>query len=345
MSGGQPYVLVAIDGRGGSGKTTLATFLAGAIPDTTLVHTDDFARPGVPGWEWARFRSQVIEPILEGRAGRYQRYDWDEDRLAEWHDVPPEGVVIVEGVSSTRTELDVPWDLTVWVDTPKDVRLARGIARDGEGMRPQWENVWEPQEDQYVLDQQPESRADITVGGSSDELPAIRPEDQADFPAIDELVRAAFGSDVEPRLVKLIRESPGYIRELSLVAEIDGTVVGHVMLSRLELDDGAERHPALTLSPLAVAPAFQKRGVGSALVSAVISAADRRSEPLVVLEGGPGYYSRLGFQPAADLGISIDLPSWAPPEAAQAMPLSNYDPTIRGKVVYPSAFAEAERDS
>ena len=171
MSGPRPCVLVAIDGRGGAGKTSLAHFLASHLRSAAVVHTDDFARPGVPGWEWHRFRRQVIDPLLRGEAGRYQRYDWDADRLAEWHDVPPKGVVIVEGVSSTRRELDVPWDLIVWVETPKEIRLARGIARDGEGMRGQWEDVWEPEEDRYVQEQQPDSRADIIVRGSSDDAP------------------------------------------------------------------------------------------------------------------------------------------------------------------------------
>src|SRR2546426_1430967 len=158
-------ILVAIDGRGGSGKSSLARFLARHIPDVTLVHTDDFARPGIPGWDWPRFRRQVAEPLSRGELGRYQRYDWNEDRLAEWHDVPCTGVVIVEGVSSTRRELSVPWDLTVWVETPKDTRLARGVARDGEHMRSQWENVWEPEEDRYVQTQRPEERADLIVSG------------------------------------------------------------------------------------------------------------------------------------------------------------------------------------
>ncbi len=167
LSADRLLTLVAIDGRGGSGKSSLAFFLAKRLSETTVVHTDDFAQPGVPGWDWRRFRRQVVEPLLRGEVGRYQRYDWQEDRLAEWYDVPSRGVVIVEGVSSTRRELAVPWDVTVWVETPKDVRLVRGIARDGEAMRSQWENVWEPEEDRYVEEQQPDRRADIVVNGVS----------------------------------------------------------------------------------------------------------------------------------------------------------------------------------
>jgi putative acetyltransferase len=70
-----------------------------------------------------------------------------------------------------------------------------------------------------------------------------------------------------------------------------------------------------------------------------VAEADRRGEPVVVLEGDPRYYGRLGFLFAPDHGIHIDLPDWAPPEAAQVCPLSSYDPQVRGRVEYPPAIA------
>jgi uridine kinase len=158
--------LVAIAGRSGSGKTTLAQHLAEPLGDATIVHTDDFARPRIPGWDWPRFHEQVITPLLHDEVSRYQRYDWDNDRLAEWHDVHPGTFLIVEGVSSTRRELAVPWDLTIWVEAPKAERLRRGIARDGEHMREQWEQVWEVEEDVYVAAQHPEQRADVVVSSN-----------------------------------------------------------------------------------------------------------------------------------------------------------------------------------
>jgi len=69
----------------------------------------------------------------------------------------------LEGVSSTRRELDVPWDLTIWVEAPKEERLRRGIGRDGEHMRQQWEEVWEVEEDAYVQTQHPERHADVVI--------------------------------------------------------------------------------------------------------------------------------------------------------------------------------------
>ena len=151
---------------------------------------------------------------------------------------------------------------------------------------------------------------------------------------------AAFAHHVEVvDLVELIRASAHYVPDFALVARVDGAVVGFVMISGADLvsDDGA-RHDVLTLSPLAVAPARQGRGIGRALVRAALAAADEAGAGLVLLEGSPKYYGPLGFSPAADAGISMPLPDWAPPEAAQVYRLRNYDPSVRGRMVYPPAF-------
>lgn len=163
---GRRTTLVAIDGYGGAGKTTLAAALADRLNDAIVVHTDDFARPNVPGWQWQQFEAQLLDPLLSDRRARYQRYDWGQDRLAEWHDVPVGGVVIVEGVSILRRELGDSWDVKVWVDCPPDLRLARGVARDGEAAREQWEQVWMPEEDAYFADQRPDLRADYVIDGT-----------------------------------------------------------------------------------------------------------------------------------------------------------------------------------
>ena len=89
-------------------------------------------------------------------------------------------------------------------------------------------------------------------------------------------------------------------------------------------------------------PIGQRRGIGAALVGAVTALVDASGEPLVVLEGRPAYYGRLGFEFSVPHGIHIKLPDWAPREAAQMMRLTNYDPAIRGTVVYPPAFTAAE---
>ena len=168
----------------------------------------------------------------------------------------------------------------------------------------------------------------------------IEPERLADHPAIRAVVSAAFAQQPSvAELVELIRASPEYVAELALVARVDGVVVGFVMLSHAELvDSSGERHRVLTLSPLAVTPALQGRGIGSALVLAGLREAARLGEQLVLLEGSPRYYSRFGFRDCRPFGIEITLPDWAAPEAAMVFTLPGYDARLRGRLVYPPAF-------
>jgi uridine kinase len=168
--------LVAIDGRGGSGKSTLARQLAEGWPKAVVVEMDDFYRPvaervQIPKVHGAnldreRLLTGVLEPLKSGRAGCYQRYDWDEDRLAEWHDVPVDAVVLVEGVYSTSEPLRGAFDYAIWVDSPYDVRLRRGIDRDGEEMRSAWVEEWMPAEDRYLDAERPDARADLVLDGT-----------------------------------------------------------------------------------------------------------------------------------------------------------------------------------
>jgi putative acetyltransferase len=129
------------------------------------------------------------------------------------------------------------------------------------------------------------------------------------------------------------------------VAELDGRVVGHVMVSGAALRNDSGDRTISMLSPLAVDPDHHGAGIGGALVRAVTAIADERGEPLVVLEGSPRYYARFGFVHSVPHGIELPLPDWAPAEAAQVLLLRAYDPhdpTLRGRVVYPAAFDGVE---
>jgi uridine kinase len=157
---------IGIDGYGGSGKSTFSERVHRAIPESVVVHIDDFAAPSIPQWDWDRFRAQLLQPLLAGRPARYQRWDWPTDSGAEWHDVPVGRPVIVEGVSSTRREVDAPWAITVWIEAPLEVRLGRAVERDGEAMLPVWLDVWIPSEDAYVAREDPAARVDVIVSGT-----------------------------------------------------------------------------------------------------------------------------------------------------------------------------------
>jgi uridine kinase len=161
-----PPVFIGIDGRGGAGKTSLATSIESAVAGVAVVHVDDFAAPHIAEWDWERLQRQVADPLLAGRPAHYQRWDWDRNEGAEWHDVPPDRTVVIEGVSSTRSELAVPWALTIWVDAPRAVRLRRALARDGEEMLGRWLSDWMPSEEAYVARERPQQRVDLVVAGT-----------------------------------------------------------------------------------------------------------------------------------------------------------------------------------
>ncbi len=172
-------LLVAIDGRGGAGKSTLARALGGLEGATTIVAIDDFYRRSLDredrqgrgdteiggAFDWRRLREQVLQPLAQDNPARYRHYDWDEDRLAEWRAVEPGGVVIVEGSYSTRSELRGFYDFTIWVDAPHEVRLQRGIERDGEAARSRWLDEWMPEEERYIAAERSAESCDLVIDG------------------------------------------------------------------------------------------------------------------------------------------------------------------------------------
>jgi putative acetyltransferase len=120
---------------------------------------------------------------------------------------------------------------------------------------------------------------------------------------------------------------------LSLVAtRADGTVIGHVLATRGHVGS----RPALALAPLSVHPEEQGRGVGSALMHAVLGAADALGEPLVALLGDPDYYRRFGFRPCGEYGVQPPVPEWS--SHFQVRVLTAYDPDMRGTFTYPEPF-------
>ena len=148
LAGRGPVRLVAIDGPGGSGKSTFAARLARHAGDAPIVHTDDFASWDEPIDWWPRLLAEVVEPIVAGRAARFQRYDWVERRLGEWQVVEPSPIILIEGVSSGRAEWSHHLARTIWIETTRSTRLRRGLERDGEDQADQW-GSWMAAEDAH----------------------------------------------------------------------------------------------------------------------------------------------------------------------------------------------------
>lgn len=167
-SPGTAPAVVAFDGVGGAGKSTLARRVAVTLGGVPVVHTDDFASWDNPLDWWPRLIEQVLAPLSEGKPACYQRYDWDVQQLAEWHEVPIGQYLIIEGVSSSRREFRPYLAAAIWVATPREECLRRGLQRDGQEALDQWLQ-WQAEEDRYVARDRPDKQADLVVSGANGE--------------------------------------------------------------------------------------------------------------------------------------------------------------------------------
>ncbi len=167
-------------------------------------------------------------------------------------------------------------------------------------------------------------------------MTAVRAFVRADADAVAALNDAAFGGPGEARLVAAVRGSGDVLAEL--VAEEGGALVGHILFSRATVEDGAERTPVAVLAPMAVAPARQRGGVGSALAMAGVARLKQAGERLVFVLGHADYYPRFGFSHAAAAAFDSPYAGDAGP-AHMALALAPDAPT-RGRLVYAAAFSE-----
>jgi uridine kinase len=161
---GSHCTVVGIDGRAGSGKTTLAKRLAERLGEVSIIHTDYFASWQNP-LDWSpRLITEALAPLTEGREARFQATDWTTGALGPWIRVPPASTILLEGFSAIRREHSPYLAYRIWVDAAPEVRLARGLERDGEQARQQWE-AWMRTEDAFITAEHPERSADFVIAG------------------------------------------------------------------------------------------------------------------------------------------------------------------------------------
>ena len=169
--------LVCVDGPTGSGKSTLGEAVHGAAAGTArsdLVHLDDL----LDGWGGLpdvadTLARDVLAPLRDGRPGRYRRYDWHQRRFTESVVVDPVDVLVVEGVGSGASAYAEEITTLVWVDAPADLRLARGVARDGEAVRAEL-TAWMAREEDHLRAERSRERADFLVDAGTADLRLTR---------------------------------------------------------------------------------------------------------------------------------------------------------------------------
>jgi putative acetyltransferase len=163
----------------------------------------------------------------------------------------------------------------------------------------------------------------------------IRRQVHEDDAAVCDVIGRAF--DGEPGVVALEEALARRSDSTGYVVLVDDRVVGHVRLTRGWIDAETRLVEVLVLSPLSVAPEWQRRGIGRALVAHAVAEAERTGAPAIFLEGDPAYYVRLGWRPASELGVTP--PSTRIPEpACVAVPLPGWEPWMRGALVYADTF-------
>ncbi|MFC7528698.1 dephospho-CoA kinase [Actinoplanes sp. GCM10030250] len=154
--------VLAIEGRSGSGKTSLARAVALRL-GASLIHMDDL----YAGWDGlaegvAALRDRILAPLAEGRPAVWRRWDWAAGAYAEEHRVPDGDWLVVEGVGSGGGVLRSYICGVVWLESPQAVRKRRALARDGEIYAPHWVR-WARQEDAFYAEERVRERADLVI--------------------------------------------------------------------------------------------------------------------------------------------------------------------------------------
>lgn len=168
----------------------------------------------------------------------------------------------------------------------------------------------------------------------------IRPEIFEDYPHIRRVNDLAFGQQNESLLIERLRERPEYINELSLVADRDGIIVGHILFFPVMIENNKSQFKSLSLAPMSVIPGLQKKGIGSELVTSGLERARKLGYKSVIVLGHEKYYPRFGFVPASKW--SIVSPWNVPDEAFMAIELEVGGLNgVSGTVRFPEEFDEA----
>lgn len=154
--------VLAVEGRSGAGKTTLAQAIAARL-EAPLIHMDDL----YAGWDGlaqgvTALRDWVLAPLAEGRPASWRRWDWADGAYAEQHPVPDADWLVVEGVGAGGRVLRPYLSGLVWVDSPTVIRKRRALDRDGQTYALNWAR-WARHEDAFYASDQVRQNADLII--------------------------------------------------------------------------------------------------------------------------------------------------------------------------------------
>ena len=165
----------------------------------------------------------------------------------------------------------------------------------------------------------------------------IRPETLQDYKIIYQLNKQAFERDNEAKLVNNLRESSSFIPDLSLVAELENQIIGHILFVKIQIKNSSQETESLALAPMAVHPDFQKKGFGGRLILEGLKRIAALGFKSVIVLGHEHYYPKFGFEPAEKWGIKA--PIEVPSEVFMALELVPDGLNgVSGVVEYPKEF-------
>jgi putative acetyltransferase len=165
----------------------------------------------------------------------------------------------------------------------------------------------------------------------------VRQENSRDYPSTKKVNDLAFGQKSEGILVERLRDNSKFINDLSLVAELGGEIVGHILFFPIWINDGQYKHQSLALAPMSVLPIHQNKGIGGKLIVEGLKVAQTHGFKSVIVLGHEAYYPKFGFLPASNWGIKA--PFDVPDNVFMAQELiPNGLEGNTGVVEYPTAF-------